>query len=65
MAEFARDASSSDGLCATLETYVYSSDAEENEQDEPMGEERAERARSRSPRVQERGKSAPSESKQG
>ena len=31
MAEFARDASSSDGLCATLETYVYSSDAEENE----------------------------------
>ena len=24
MAELARDASSSDGLCATLETYVYS-----------------------------------------
>ena len=42
MAEFARDASPSDGLCATLETYVYSSDAEENEaQDEPMGEEPA------------------------
>ena len=42
MAEFARDASSSDGLCATLETYVYSSDAGENEvQDEPMGEEPA------------------------
>ena len=42
MAEFARDASSSDGLCATLETYVYSSDAGENEvQDEPMGEQPA------------------------
>ncbi len=42
MAEFARDASSSDGLCATLETYLYSSDAGENEvQDEPMGEQPA------------------------
>ena len=40
--EFARDASSSHGLCATLETYVYSSDAGENEvQDEPMGEQPA------------------------
>ena len=42
MAELAGDASSSDGLCATLETYVYSSDAGENEvQDEPIGEEPA------------------------
>ena len=42
MAELARDASSSDGLCATLETFIYSSDAGENEvQDEPMGEQPA------------------------
>ena len=40
MAAFARDASSSDGLCATLETYVYSSDAEEDEvQDGPRDDE--------------------------
>ena len=40
MAEFARDASSSDGLCATLETYVYSSDAGEDEvQDGPRDDE--------------------------
>ncbi len=44
MAELARDASSSDDPCAALETFTFSSDVGENEvQDEPMGEEPAQK----------------------